>query len=295
MIDFTLLEADLAGLLDRHDAARTRTSWSYAELIGQMQERRFDQLDRALGDGPHTLAGIRAAWAAGAGPVAPEHARALETAYLGEANLPWYTENLHARLGSGHPLLQAFFRRWVAEEDQHSRAFEIYLLHDRAVDPASMLEAKRRMLTAGRDTPAEDPFEILVYTSIQELSTRVFYARLQQAVSERDPLLGSLLQRVQDDESLHLAFYRGAVKRCLEQDRGLEATVYRMVRDYREPVTVLPDYEERKLQIWEAGLSSLPAFREGVVEPLLRFWAMDPGPLSAPAGEAAREVAARVR
>jgi acyl-[acyl-carrier-protein] desaturase len=275
MIDFDLIEQDLAELLDRHDTARTRTAWTYAELIGELQLRRFDQLERSLGDGPHRLGDIRRAWATDAGPVATEHAKALETAYLGEANLPWYTENLHRELGDGHPLLRDFFHRWVAEEDQHSRAFEIYLLHDRAADATDMLEAKQRMLVAGRAAPATDPFEIIVYTSIQELSTRVFYANLQHAVRERDPLLGRLLEKVQADESLHFAFYRGAVERCLQTDPSLVDVVYRTIRDYREPITVLPDYDERKLQIWEAGISSQPAFHYNVIEPLLRYWKLD--------------------
>lgn len=273
MIDFDPIEQHLAELLERHD--RARTPWTYDELIARLHDRRLDGMLRRLGDGPVDAARVRAAWADGAGPVRPDHARALETAYLGEANLPWYAENLYRHLGRGHPLLADFFRRWVAEEDQHGRAFEIYLLLDRAVPAKPMLEAKTTMLRAGRDAPATDPFEIMVYTSIQELSTRVFYARLAHAVGERDPLLVDLLRRVQADESLHLAFYRDAVKLVLDQRPDLAPVVHRGLMSFREPVAVLPDYEARKTVIWETGVSSLEVFRTEVVEPLLKHWGLD--------------------
>ncbi|WP_433217035.1 acyl-ACP desaturase [Microtetraspora malaysiensis] len=271
MIDFDPLEKHLAQLLERHD--RARTPWTYDDLIERMQDRRLDAMVRRLGDGPVDLASVRAAWAAGAGPLHPDHAKALETAYLGETNLPWYAENLYAHLGRGHPLLADFFRRWVAEEDQHGRAFEIYLLMDRAVPSAEMLDAKTTMLRAGRPAPAVDPFEIMVYTSIQELSTRVFYARLSRVVA--DPLLADLLRRVQADESLHLAFYREAVRLALRQRPELAEVVHRGLMGFREPVTVLPDYEDRKALIWDTGLSNLQVFRTEVVEPLLNYWGLE--------------------
>jgi acyl-[acyl-carrier-protein] desaturase len=274
-VDFDALEAHLAMLLERHDRAREATRWDYAELVDALQARRLDGLLHRLGDGPVDPAALRAAWAGGAGPIAPAHARALETAYLGEVNLPWYAENLSRHLETGHRLLGSFFRRWVAEEDQHGRAFEIYLLLDRAVPADGMLAAKGEMLRVGRTAPATDPFRIMVYTSIQELSTRVFYARLADAVGESDPLLVALLRRVQADESLHLAFYRDAVRLSLEQRRDLEPVVLDELTRFREPVTVLPDYEQRKAQIWHAGLSSLGAFGEQVVAPLLRYWRID--------------------
>ncbi|MEU6998078.1 acyl-ACP desaturase [Nonomuraea sp. NPDC046570] len=273
MIDFAPLEKRLTELLERHD--QSRQPWTYDDLIERMERRRLEKLSRAIGDGPADLAAIQAAWASGAGPLHPDHAKALETAYLGETNLPWYTENLYAHLSRGHPVLGDFFRRWVAEEDQHGRAFEIYLLMDRAVPPAAMLEAKTAMLREGRAAPATDPFDIMVYTSIQELSTRVFYARLARVVA--DPILADLLRRVQADESLHLAFYREAVKVALQQDPSLAEAVHRGFMGFREPVTVLPDYEERKGLIWDNGLSNLHVFRAEVVEPLLRYWGLDDG------------------
>jgi acyl-[acyl-carrier-protein] desaturase len=225
-----------------------------------------------LGSDPVPVDEIRRAWRAGRGPIRPEHARALETAYLGETNLPWYTENLAHHFAAAAPQLLDFFHRWVAEEDQHGRAFETYLLFDRAVPAGEMLAAKSAMLRAGREEPAGTPFRIMVYTSIQELSTRVFYARLAAAVGEDDPILGELLRRIQADESLHLAFYRDAVKAALAQQPALAAEVVDEIERFREPVTVLPDYERRKEAIWQAGICNLEVFRQQVIAPLVAYW-----------------------
>lgn len=46
-----------------------------------------------------------------------------------------------------------------------------------------------------------------------------------------------------------------------------------ILRD-REPVTVLPDYEERKSVVWDSGLNDLAIFRTEVVAPLLRYWGL---------------------
>lgn len=275
MIDFDPLERHVAELLERHERARARVEWDYAELVEELQARRLERVLSGLGDGPVSADEVRRAWAGGSGPITPEHAYALETAYLGEANLPWYAQNLRAHLAGGHRLLDEFFHNWVSEEDQHGRAFEIYLLMDRTIPGSDTLAAKAAMLRRGREEPADDPFSIMVYTSIQELSTRVFYANLGAALQGSDPLLEALLRKVQTDESLHLAFYRDAVRLCLQQQPGLVQRVFTVLRDYREPVTVLPDYEQRKQAVWEAGLSSGPAFRRDVVDPLLRFWQVE--------------------
>lgn len=272
LIDFDPIERHLADLLDRHDQAHRTTSWNYAELTEALQLRRLETITRTLGDGPVDLQQLRAAWASGHGPIAPAHAYALETAYLGEINLPWYAENLTRHLRSGHTLLADFFRRWVAEEDQHGRAFEIYLLLDRVIPGSDTLASKTDVLLRGRDAPSNDPFRIMIYTSIQELSTRVFYARLAHEVGDSDPLLVELLRRVQADESLHLAFYRDAVRLALDHNPHLKSVVHEEINNFREPVTVLPDYEQRKATIWREGISNINVFRTNVVEPLLRYW-----------------------
>lgn len=190
-LDFGDLQDRLVNLLDRHDYGRQRARWTYADLLDQLAERRLYGMTKALGRDVVPMEDLQQAWRAGRGPIRPEHARALETAYLGEANLPWYTENLAHHFLAAAPQLYDFFHRWVAEEDQHSRAFELYLLFDRAVPAEQMLTSKSAMLQAGRTSPAAGPFRLLVYTSVQELSTRVFYARLAAAVSADDPLLGA--------------------------------------------------------------------------------------------------------
>ena len=87
-----------------------------------------------------------------------------------------------------------------------------------------------------------------------------------------DPILGELLRRIQADESLHLAFYRDAVKAALAQQPALAAEVVDEIERFREPVTVLPDYEQRKEAIWQAGISNLEVFRQQVIAPLVAYW-----------------------
>lgn len=157
-LDFGDLQDRLVNLLDRHDYGRQRARWTYADLLDQLGERRLHSMAQAVGHDLVPVQDLQQAWRAGRGPIRPEHARALETAYLGEANLPWYTENLAHHFAAAAPQLSDFFHLWVAEEDQHSRAIELYLLFDRAVPAEEMLAAKSALLQAGREAPAADPF-----------------------------------------------------------------------------------------------------------------------------------------
>ncbi len=275
-IDFDPLEKSLADLLARHDQNRSRKHWHYDELFDRLAKRQLEgALAQAQEEGTLTAEKVIEAWHQGNTTINPGLVMAVETAFLGEANLPWYAENLNQYLASGHPLLKDFFRRWVAEEDQHGRILEIYLLFNRTADGAKLLNNKQDMLRAGRPSVADNAFEIIVYTSIQELSTRVFYSRLAQAVGVSDPLLVEILNRIQVDETLHFSFFRDAVRACLRKNPRLKTVVLQSLLNYREPVGVLPDYEMRKEAIWQLGVSNIDVFAREVVTPLMRYWELE--------------------
>jgi hypothetical protein len=51
--------------------------------------------------------------------------------------------------------------------------------------------------------------------------------------------------------------------------------VLQSLLNYREPVTVLPDYELRKYAIWQLGVSNIDVFAREVVTPLMRYWELE--------------------
>ena len=61
-----------------------------------------------------------------------------------------------------------------------------------------------------------DPLDGLVYTSLQELATRIAHRNTGQYTD--DPLIEKLTARIAIDENLHYVFYRELAKAALEID-----------------------------------------------------------------------------
>ena len=69
--------------------------------------------------------------------------------------------------------LERWTHLWTAEEAQHSIALRSYLLTSRNCDPRSLEDDRLHTMEAGHDTGWRDLAALFVYTSAQELATRV--------------------------------------------------------------------------------------------------------------------------
>ena len=69
----------------------------------------------------------------------------------------------------------------TAEEGQHAIALRSYLLTSRNCDPVALEQDRMATMRAGHLSGHSDPAALFVYTSAQELATRVSPSQLGQA------------------------------------------------------------------------------------------------------------------
>lgn len=250
------LSATLDDLYQRHLTQTKRGNWSYQSLLPWERGKSFTALP----------------WAEGQGNLTPELTVAVETAFLTEVNLPWFTAGLKALFETGPLALKEFVKTWTAEEDQHSRILDVYLALSRNGDPERRSTLRKQVLTDGYEIDGNSGFAVMVYTTLQELATRVFYQHVAKAVDELDPVLALILRTIAKDETLHFAFYRDAVRAYLEDDPTRIATVYEVVPKFRMPGTAMPDFPSRMRVIAESSGYGVGAYLNAVMDPILRAW-----------------------
>jgi acyl-[acyl-carrier-protein] desaturase len=252
----TALSVTLDELYHRHLMLAERADWAYHNLLPWDRGRDFST----------------SSWEPGQGTLSPAVTSAVETALLTEVNLPWFTAGLVRLMQSAPDALRQFVHTWTAEEDRHARLLDIYLTLSRNGDPDQRSRMVRRVVREGWTVPGDSPFAVMVYTSLQELATRVFYLNLAQVVRTADPALDRILKTVAKDETLHFAFYRGAVHAYLEENPERVGTVCDIIPLFAMPGAGMPDFAQRMRLASDHGGYGLPEFLRQVINPLLRDW-----------------------
>lgn len=250
------LAATLDDLYQRHLSNTIRADWSYHNLLPWERGKNFKTLP----------------WSEDQGSLTSDLTLAVETALLTEVNLPWFTAGLKQVFETGPSALKAFVKTWTAEEDQHSRILDVYLTLSRNGDPDRRAQLRRQVVTNGYDVEGNTGFAVMVYTTLQELATRVFYQNLASKVEKKDSALSLILRTVSKDETLHFAFYRDAVKAYLEDDPTLIGTVFTIIPKFRMPGSEMPDFRSRMRTIGGTGCYNVANYLTEVMDPILRSW-----------------------
>lgn len=213
---------------------------------------------------------------------------AVETALLTEVNLPWFTSHLDQTFKGSLTCIRDFVHTWTAEEDQHSNLLETYLLITRNVDPKRLHQLHKQTVEMGWSPDYETPFETMVYTSLQELATMVFYNNVAKEAKAYDKDLDQLLKRLAKDETLHYAFYRDVIKYHLELEPNYCYYLGKVIMNFQMPGTVMPDFEDRMSIIAkEANYGPLEYFDQ-VLEAIIEYWEIEKLRPIAPEAEKAR-------
>ncbi len=213
---------------------------------------------------------------------------AVETALLTEVNLPWFTSHLEQTFKGSLSVIRDFVHTWTAEEDQHSNLLETYLLITRNVDPKRLHQLHKQTVEMGWSPDYETPFETMVYTSLQELATMVFYNNVAKEAKLYDKDLDLLLKRLAKDETLHYAFYRDVIKYHLELEPNYCYYLGKVIMNFQMPGTVMPDFEDRMSIIAkEANYGPLEYFDQ-VLEAIIEYWEIEKLRPIAPEAEKAR-------
>ncbi len=189
---------------------------------------------------------------------------------LTEDNLPYYTNTIKAISAKDHPFNE-WINRWTAEEARHSEVIRGWVHASGALDPR-MLESARMAQMTKAEVPEYDSFsEIIVYTSLQELATKVAHSNTGKFLKE----LGGdkVMARVAGDEVLHHSFYSNLAKVAFEinPELMLLATA-NVITSFKMPGTGIENFNQHAKAIAKEGIYDFSKFLKLVIEPTLDKW-----------------------
>jgi acyl-[acyl-carrier-protein] desaturase len=212
-------------------------------------------------------------WQESDATLSPEVRTALVLNLLTEDNLPYY----HAEIASHMPEGSAMSRwnhLWTAEEAQHSIALRSYLLTSRNCDPRALEDDRLATMVAGHETGIGDPAAIFVYTSAQELATRVSHRNAGKIAD--DEVAYGVMARIATDENHHFLFYRGVTEALIENDaETMLDAIHRVFTGFSMPGTVIPGFVRRAVDMAKVGVYNLRIHHDRVLIPLIRDWGIE--------------------
>lgn len=218
-------------------------------------------------------------WEEADSPLSPVARTALEVNLLTEDNLPYYHLALWEMFGRDGVWAE-WVRRWTAEEGRHAIVLRDYLTVTRGVDPivlerGRMDQVSRGYYPDGSGGSFADPLDGVVYTTLQELATRL--AHRNTGAFTNDPLIEKLTARIAIDENLHYVFYRELGRVALEIDpSAMMLAINRQVTGFSMPGMEIPEFKAKAIQIAKAGIYDLRIHHDEVVLPVLfRHWKID--------------------
>jgi acyl-[acyl-carrier-protein] desaturase len=199
---------------------------------------------------------------------------ALVLNLLTEDNLPLYFAEIH-RHGEGDDAWHAWARRWAAEEGRHSIVIRDYLMVTRAVDPIALERGRMRQVSSG-SAPAFDMFtDALVYTTLQELATRISHRNTGKLLADRVGV--ALMTRVANDENLHHLFYRDVTAAAIDvAPSEMVRAIDRTVRTFAMPGTGIADFDRHARAIAKAGVYNMSIHHDQILVPVvLHQWRLE--------------------
>ena len=212
-------------------------------------------------------------WDESQATLSPEVRTSLVLNLLTEDNLPYYHAEIADRLPTGGAYAE-WANLWTAEEGQHSIALRSYLLTSRNCDPVGLEEDRMATMEAGHLSGYEDPAALFIYTSAQELATRVSHRNAGRLAD--DETAYALMGRIATDENHHFMFYRGVAAEMLEQSaETMLEPLYRVFNNFKMPGTVIPGFLQRAVDMAKVGVYNLRIHHDRVIEPLLRDWKIE--------------------
>ncbi len=245
------LEPRLKELYESHLERAKNIDWAYSDFLPL----------EAYRNAPETIPKL-----------SPSILSAVELAVLTEVNLPWFTTILTAVFTGTWSVLTDFIHTWTAEEDAHALLLEVYLLLGANGDPRARAALRKQVIRTGLTATLNNEVEALVYTSIQERATQVYYLDLAKAAEKEDAGLARVLRRLAKDESLHFSFYRDAVKLHLQADPNWVYPVADIMLRFEMPGRGSPGYQERADLATHDGIYGPEQFFTQVINVLINDW-----------------------
>ncbi len=125
------------------------------------------------------------------------------------------------------------------------------------------------------DFPHLGPLDGLVYTTFQELATRIRHRNTGTVTEEEGAL--RVLQRIATDENLHYLFYRDMGTAAMELDpSAMMLAIRRQVLDFAMPGVDMPGFKDRAKVMADAGVYNFRIHHDQILAPvLLKHWRID--------------------
>jgi acyl-[acyl-carrier-protein] desaturase len=191
---------------------------------------------------------------------------------LGEDNLPAYHTELSFALDKDGPW-RTWIDIWSAEESRHATALRDYIITTRVMDPKE-LEDMRLNHMKNRLTLAsykQDTVHVIVYTTIQELATRVIHVNTAKITNES--IGESLMARIAMDENLHFITYRNLVENSFEIEKNITMqAVCEVICHFDFPQRNVPGYKGIHGSKDFQDIYSYRIHLDQVIYPILKYW-----------------------
>jgi acyl-[acyl-carrier-protein] desaturase len=194
---------------------------------------------------------------------------ALEVNLLTEDNLPYYHLSIWDAFGR-HEAWGEWVRRWTAEEGRHAIVLRDFLTVTRGVDPVELERGRMEMVSRGwyPAFPQLGPLDGVVFTSIQELATRV--AHRNTGLVTDDERAVRLTARIATDENLHYVFYRDLAAAAFQIDPSAAMlALHRQVIGFQMPGVGMAGFSEKARLMARVGIYNIGIHLEQVLRPIL--------------------------
>ena len=160
-----------------------------------------------------------------------------------EEALPSYSMALNQlvqdREGTGSAPWARWLRGWTAEENRHGDLLNAWLRLSGRVDMSAVEQTVHTLIANGFNSgTANDPYNLLVYTSFQERATRLSHGNLARLAAQAgDTMLARICRMIAADEARHETFYTRMMTEVLaiDPDGGIQAFAAMLDRQIAMP------------------------------------------------------------
>ncbi len=197
---------------------------------------------------------------------------ALSLNILTEEGLPHFHRLVAQALGEDTPWRE-WNGVWTAEEDRHGNILRDYIRDSRLLNFSELERLQFDYIRSGFHPPWNgDPYKIFVYTSAQEKATFVSHTNTGKLVSQQEPLLYTITQKIAQDESRHYAFYLNVFKEIIARDPNVALECAAEVMPSIEmPGISMRDFNEYADVVRRSGIYG-PRDYQKIVEQLISSW-----------------------
>lgn len=200
---------------------------------------------------------------------------ALALNLLTEEGLPHFHRLLAVYLG-GDSFWSKWTNLWTAEEDRHGAVMHDYARDSRVLDTPVLEWMQFEYLRAGFDPVWDkDPYRLFVYTTLQERATQESHSNTGKLAATNEPVIGSVLTNVAQEEARHYTFYRTVFDEVLQRDpdRALESASH-ILPGIDMPGASMPGFREFADVIRRSGIYG-PWDYLRIVQEQIRHWQID--------------------